>query len=65
MKDFQEDNICTKRRKGSDKARERFERNGTYSSKHLRISEEKRERQFAEKKRSKRKNDKLTASAKR
>ena len=35
-----EDGVKTSRSKGSDKARRSFELNGTYSSKHLRLREE-------------------------
>ena len=36
MKEHREDGIRTKRVRGKDKAKDRFNRNGVYSSKHLR-----------------------------
>jgi len=45
MKDSHVDGVKVTRRKGSDKVRERFARNGLYSSKHLRIKEAEKPKQ--------------------
>ena len=45
MKDYHIDGVKVTRRKGSDKARERFARNGLYSTKHLRIKEAEKPKQ--------------------
>lgn len=39
MKQHFEDGIRMKRPRGKDKAKERYERNGGYSTKHLRLKE--------------------------
>jgi hypothetical protein len=44
MKDYQEDAIKTKRARGKDKAKDRYNRNGGFSSKHLRLKQLEREK---------------------
>jgi hypothetical protein len=39
MKQHYEDGIRLKRPRGKDKAKERYDRNGGYSTKHLRLKE--------------------------
>jgi len=47
MKDHREDGIKTKRTRGKDKAKDRYNRNGGFSTKHLRIKELEREKKSA------------------
>lgn len=47
MKDHREDGIQTKRARGKDKAKDRYNRNGGFSTKHLRLKELEREKKSA------------------
>jgi len=44
MKNHREDGIQTKRSRGKDKAKDRYNRNAGFSSKHLRIKQLEREK---------------------
>jgi hypothetical protein len=45
MKNHREEGIQTKRPRGKDKAKDRYNRNGGFSSKHLRLKQVEREKQ--------------------
>tara|TARA_R110002072_G_scaffold162448_3_gene314409 strand:+ start:714 stop:869 length:156 start_codon:yes stop_codon:yes gene_type:complete len=45
MKNHREDGIQTKRTRGKDKVKDRYNRNGGFSSKHLRLKQLEREKQ--------------------